>query len=230
MLLILVAFGPLVGHVAEPTLSAVLIVAAVGAFRFKAMATVFRTGLASQIAMMTTLLSTLFLPVQAAVGIGVALSILLQLNREALDLRIVELRPTADGRLAEFSGPIRLESRHITALDVYGSLYYAGARTLQVRLPDPAGLDRPVVIIRLRGRTTLGSTSIVVLADYADRLDQVSGRLYLTGVDPTLVELFRRTGRLKLDAAVRVFTADPVLGESSQAAFKDAEAWLAAEA
>jgi hypothetical protein len=43
-------------------------------------ATIWRTGLTSQIAILTTFAATLFLPVAAAVGIGVALSLLLQLN------------------------------------------------------------------------------------------------------------------------------------------------------
>ncbi len=40
----------------------------------------------------------LFLPGTAAVGIGVALSLLLQLNTEALDLAVVELVPRDGGR------------------------------------------------------------------------------------------------------------------------------------
>jgi sulfate permease, SulP family len=229
MLAILVAFGGLVGQVAIPTLSAVLIVAAVGSFRTQAIVTVFRTGPTSQIAITTTFLATLFLPVAAAVGIGIALSLLLQLNREALDLRVVELEPRPDGKYVEHPAPMQLESRHITVLDVYGSLYYAGARTLQARLPMTGAAERPVVILRLRGRTAVGSTSIVVLSDYAAQLTRANGRLYLTGVDPALLALLRRTGRLGEDAGVHVYASGPVLGESSAAAYRDAEAWLAAE-
>ena len=98
MLLILVAFGGLVGRVVMPTLAAVLIVAAFGSLRFTQVGTVWRSGLSSQIALVTTFLATLFLPVAAAVGIGVALSLLLQLNADAMDLRVVELRPRGDGR------------------------------------------------------------------------------------------------------------------------------------
>ena len=100
----------------------------------------------------TTLVATLLLPVAAAVGIGVALSLMLQLNREALDLRVVQLVPQPDGGLAEQPAPKRVKDDSITALDVYGSLYYAGARTLQARLPQIRDAKRPVVIIRLRGR------------------------------------------------------------------------------
>ena len=210
--------------VALPTLGAILIFAAVGSLRFAEVATILRTGLTSQIAVVTTFAATLFLPVAAAVGIGVALSLLLQLNSEAMDLKMVELLPREDGRFEERSAPSTLTSDHVTILDVYGSLLYAGTRTLQARLPDPAGAEAPVVILRLRGRTSLGSTFVKLVGDYADRLDDVGGRLYLTGLQPTLTEQLDRTG--SIEGPVRAFEATPVVGESTQAAYLDAEAWL----
>ena len=46
--------------------------------------------------------------------------------------------------------------------------------------------EHPAVVLRLRGRATLGATSFAVLADYAERLATVGGCLYLSGVDPAL--------------------------------------------
>jgi SulP family sulfate permease len=224
MLVILVAFSGLVAKVALPTLGAILIFAAVGSLRFAEVATILRTGLTSQIAVITTFAATLFLPVAAAVGIGVALSLLLQLNTEAMDLKVVELLPREDGRFEERRAPSTLTSDHVTILDVYGSLLYAGTRTLQARLPDPARAEAPVVILRLRGRTSLGSTFVKLVGDYADRLDDVGGRLYLSGLQPTLTEQLDRTG--SIERPVRAFEATPVVGESTQAAYLDAEAWL----
>jgi hypothetical protein len=41
-------------------------------------------------------------------------------------------------------------SERVTVLDVCGSLLYAGSRTLQVKLPDPAAAERAVLVLRLR--------------------------------------------------------------------------------
>ena len=71
------------------------------------------------------------MPVAAAVGIGVALSLLLHLNSEAMELTVVELVPREDGRFEERAAPAALTGGHVTILDVYGSLLYAGSRTLQ---------------------------------------------------------------------------------------------------
>lgn len=109
-------------------------------------------------------------------------------------------------------------------LDVYGSLLYAGSRTLQARLPDPAGTHAPAVVLRLRGRTTLGATFIKVVAGYAGRLAAVGGRLYISGLDPSLAAQFRQAGNL--DGPVRIFEATPIIGASTQAAQLAAEAWL----
>jgi SulP family sulfate permease len=227
MLVILVFLGGLVGLVASPTLAAVLIVAGLGAIRPERILTVLRTGAISQVAFVTTLLATLFLPVAAAVGIGVALSLVLQLDRDALDLRVVELVLQPDGRVLERAAPRRLHGETITILDVYGSLYYAGARTLQARLPEISDALNPVVILRLRGRTSLGATSLTVLSGYAERLGAAGGRLYLTGLDPVLMDQFERTGLADASESLQLFPATPIVGESSRLAEQDARAWLA---
>jgi SulP family sulfate permease len=226
MLLILVLFGGVVGLVALPTLAAVLIYAAVGSVKPAEILTIMRTALDSRIALTTTFLATLLLPIQAAVGIGVALSLLLQLRKGAMDLTVVEMVPQPDGSIRERPPPTSLPSGQVTALDVYGSLLYAGARTLQVRLPDATAATAPAVVLRLRGRTSLGATFFVVIADYAHRLEKVGGRLYLSGVDPTMLERMTRSGRLDPSGPVQVFDATDVVGESTLAAYHAAEEWL----
>ena len=224
MLVILAIFSGLVAKIAVPTLGAILIFAASGSLRPGEITSIMRTGRGSQVAVITTFAVTLFLPVAAAVGIGVALSLLLQLNQEAMDLAVVELIPRDDGRFEERPPPATLTSHHVTVLDVYGSLLYAGARTLGAHLPDPAGARSPVVVLRLRRRTSLGATFVKVVGDYADRLAAADGRLYLSGLEPSLTERLSRTGHL--DGPVRTFEATPIVGESTQAAYLDADAWL----
>jgi SulP family sulfate permease len=169
--------------------------------------------------------ATLLLPVAAAVGIGVALSLLLQLNQEAMDLTVVEL-VEEDGQLAQRVAPRVLVSHTVTVLDVYGSLFYAGSRTLQTLLPDPTGTVEPAVVLRLRGRTSLGSTFFTVIAAYARRLDEVGGQLYLTGLEPALAARLHREGHVPLTGTAHLYEATPVLGASTMAALHDAQTWV----
>jgi SulP family sulfate permease len=223
-LVILAVFAWLVAKFTVPALSAILIFAAIGSLRPGEIATILRSGRISQVVVITTFVATLFLPVAAAVGIGVALSLLLQLNQDAMDLAVVELVPRDDGRFEERKPPASLTSFHITVLDIYGSLLYAGARTLQAHLPEPGGARSPVVVLRLRRRTSLGSTFAMVIADYAGQLAGSGGRLYLSGLDSSVTGQLQRSGHV--DGPVRAFEATPVVGESTQAAYLDAEAWL----
>jgi sulfate permease, SulP family len=230
MLLILVLFSGVVGKIPIPTLAAVLIFAAASSLRLGRIDTVLRTGLPSQIAFFVTFTATIFLPVTAAVGIGVGLSLVLQVNQEAVDLTVVRLERDEDHGLAETPKPATLPSREVTLLDVYGSLLFAGARTLQTLLPDPTDAELPVVVLRLRGRTTLGATAFIVLADYADRLRAAGGHLFLSGVDPDLLEQLQKGQRVDLEDAVTVVPASDTILASTQTALDDAEAWLAAHA
>jgi SulP family sulfate permease len=226
MLIILAVFSGAVGYVAMPTLAAILIYAAISSLRWGEIVTIWHTGATSQVAMVTTFVATLFLPIPAAVGISVALSLILQLNRDALDLRVVQLVRTADGRFEEREAPARPADDAVTMLDVYGSLYYAGARTLQARLPDPTGTRSPAIVIRLRGRSTLGATFVIVIKQYAEQVALADGRLFLSGVGPDLVEQLHRTRVDELALRARIFEATAVVGESSEAAYDAAETWL----
>ena len=218
MLLILALFSGVVGAVAMPTLAALLIYAAAGSLRFGQIATIWRTGLTSQIAIATTFVATLLLPVAAAVGLGVVLSLLLQLNQAALDLKVVELVPDADGRLEERPAPAAADQSH----------GHAHRRVRQPPLrrrphppaapprPDRDRSARPSCCACAAG-STLGATFFTVLASYAKQLDAVGGRLYVAGLDPALIAQARRTGTIPDDGPVKLYEADPVIGESSLA-------------
>ena len=226
ILVILVVFSGVVGFVAMPTLAAILIVAAIGSFRTGQIQSILRTGPTSRIAMIATFVATLIFTIPQAVGIGVFISLLLQLNQEALDLRIVELVPQPNGSFSEKPAPRQLSSHTVTLLDVYGSLFYAGARTLQARLPEIADAAAPVVVLRLRGRALLGATAFKVFSDYSESLRAAQGKLYLSGVDPALIEQFTRAGHLQASGPVEMVEATPNLGESSLAAYHQAETWM----
>lgn len=226
MLMILLVASEVVALVAMPTLAAVLVYAAVGSLRITQVSTVLRTGQIPRLAVVATFVATVFLPVPVAVGTGVALSLVLQLDRDALDLVVKQIERRADGAYVERDPPAVLPSGTVILLDVHGSLLYAGSRTLQVRLPDPAASHEAVVVLRLRGRTSLGATFFTVVSDYARRLADTGGRLYLSGVDPGVLDALRRTDRLSADGPIAAYAATDVLGESSEQAVADATVWL----
>jgi SulP family sulfate permease len=220
---ILVALSGIVGEVVMATLAAVLIYAAIRSVDRRRIDLVLRTSAISQIAAITTFIATLALPVATAVGIGVALSLVLQVNRQAVDMRLVRLQIREDGEIEITEPPAVLEDRQVVVLDVYGSLLLAGARTLEARLPDPGHARRPAVVLRLRGHTTVSSTSIEVLARYAHRLEERGGRLYLSGVEPQVETRLRKSHGLEAMGPVEVVMATEIMGASSRTAYRHAK-------
>jgi SulP family sulfate permease len=230
MAVIVVGVPGLVGFIAMPALGALLMVAGASSLK-PSEVTVLRTaGWPSLLAGATTYLATLFLPIQAAVGFGVVLSALLFLGRTASAVELVHLVRHPDGRIEERAAPRRLQGGAITVLDVYGDLFYAGARTFERLLPAAArGTDHPVVVVRLRGRLALGATLIDVLGRYAEQLADVNGRLYLTGVSDAAHQQIVHSDKLHLRGTVRAQRATAFVWESTSAAVADANAWLASE-
>ena len=223
---ILLLIPNLIGLVAMPALAALLVVAGFRTINVAEARSIWMTGPQSRVAIVATYLSTIFLPIQAAVAIGATLSAIFYLNDSSTDIDIREVVELPDGRFEERHPPRHLESGRVIVLAIYGSLFYAGARTLERRLPQPGGASRPVVVLRLRGRTSVGSTLIDVLAAYAVSLAAAGGRLYLSGVDERVRRQIRKSQKLDEEGPVRIFGASRVIGESTAAARADAEAWL----
>jgi SulP family sulfate permease len=226
MLVIVLLVPTLVDRVPMAVLAALMILAGLSALDFREARSIWETGGAARWSILATFAATLILSVPVAVAVGVGLSIVLAMASAASDVKVYEVVRLDDGRLAQADPPVRLPSNEVTVLEVVGSLFFAGARTLGEALPSPVGATRPAVVLRLRGRTNVGSTLIEVIDDYADDIAEVGGRLYLSGVDDRLAAQLRRAGKLDLDRAVELVPAHNVYGESTTNAVDDARAWL----
>jgi sulfate permease, SulP family len=226
MLLIVLLVPDLVGQVPMTVLAALMIMAGISAVDLREVRSIWNIGGAARWAILATFVATLVMSIPQAVAVGVLLTSVLYVFSSAKDVTVRALIPLGDGRFSEGKPPARLPSNAVTVLDVYGSLFFAGARTLADALPSPRNAVRPVVVLRLRGRTRVGATLIEVLDEYADDLAEVGGRLYLSGVDEELAEQLRNIGKLDLEEGVHLVPAGPILGASTAQAWTLASAWL----
>lgn len=151
-MLVFVLLAPeLVGQVPMAVLAALMIMAGISAINLDEVRSIWNVGGPARWLILVTFLATLVLSVPMAVAVGVLLSIVFYLSSSSSDVAVRSLIPLADGRFSESTPPERLPSNAVTVLDVYGSLFFAGARTLAETLPSPEGATRPAVILRLRG-------------------------------------------------------------------------------
>ena len=150
MLIIVLLVPGLIGQVPMTVLAALMIVAGIGAIDIREAHSIWNTGGAARWSISATFLATLVLNIPLAVAAGVVLTVVLYLKSSASDVKVLELVRLGDGRIAASKPPARLASNKVTVLDVDGSLFFAGARTLADALPTPVGATRPAVILRLR--------------------------------------------------------------------------------
>ena len=223
--IVLVA-APLVEQIPMPSLAALLIVAGVQGLRIQPALTIWNTGKVSAAVMVITFLATLSVPLQYAVLLGVALSIVLYVGQQSNRVVITEW-VLAPGRWPqERPAPKELPSHQFTLLQIYGSLFFAAARNLEEMLPTLDHTTRAVVALGLRGSPEVGSTFITVLQRYAEALQARESKLMLVGIDQAVREQLAKTGLLKSIGEENVFLATPQLGEAMNQAVDAAQAWL----
>ncbi|HHY54861.1 MAG TPA: SulP family inorganic anion transporter [Chloroflexi bacterium] len=223
---IVVVAAPLAELVPMPALAALLIVAGYQGLRIEAAQTIWRTGNVPATVMGLTFLATLFIPLQYAVLVGVAFSIVLYVAQQANQVVVTEWVLKPEGFPVEQPAPSVLPSRHLTVLQVYGSLFFAAAKNLEEMLPAVENTTRAAVILTLRGRTEIGSTFVTVLRRYNQTLHAHEGNLFLAGVDEAVHNQLAKTGLLKEIGEANVFPATPQLGEALNTAIDAANAWL----
>lgn len=206
IILAVLLFADGVGYLAMPAIAALLVVAGVEAIKPARIGDVWHSGWEPRVIMLVTFVATLLLPVQEAVFLGVALSMLHYLYASSVDVRIVSLTPLPNGSFAEHQVPAQLQAGQTVVLAAYGSLHFAAAATLEKKLPG--GAPGACVILRLRGVQRAGSTLVTVIEQYAHTLQGSGATLMLTEVNPLLHAQLVKTGTVPICGSDKVFIAE----------------------
>ena len=223
---IVLLVAPLVERVPMPALAALLIVAGFQGLRVPEAVTVWNTSRVSAAIMIITFTATLFIPLQYAVLLGMALSVVLFVFRQSNRVVITQWVLQPKGFPLEQPAPEKLPSHRLTLLHVYGSLFYAAAKNLEEMLPAVDETTHAVVAIGLRGQGQVGSTFVTVLRRYAESLKARDSQLMLIGLDAAGRNQLAKTGVLQLIGEDNVFLATPQMGEAMNRAVAAAQAWL----
>ncbi len=224
--LIVLLFAPLVEQVPMPALAALLIVAGFQGLRIQQAVVAWNTGRVTAVVMIITFIATLFISLQYAVLLGVALSIVLHVAHASNKVKVTEWSLQPNGFPIERQPPKQAPSNRFTLLNIYGSLFFAAASAIEDMLPKVEGSDRAVVAIIVRGETELGSTFMNVIRRYAESLNAGNGRLMLVGVDPAVRDQLAKTGLLSVIGAENIFMAQPQIGAAVNEAAQAASKWL----
>ncbi|MFN8034450.1 MAG: SulP family inorganic anion transporter [Acidimicrobiia bacterium] len=227
MAVVIVAFAGVVGHVAMPALAGLLMLIGVRTIKPADLQSVWKTGLVQKVVLVTTFALTMLIPLQYAVLVGVGLSVVLHVVRQSNQITIKRWELDPDGQITETEPPARLPPDEVVVLQPYGSLFFAAAPVFESGLPAVTDASRhSVVILRLRGRSDLGTTFMDVLSRYAQSLAGLGSKLVIVSANERIQEQLAVTGITDLIGRENVYTGDERVGATLKRAHADAIGWI----
>jgi SulP family sulfate permease len=227
---VILIFGGVVGLIAMPAIAGLLMLVGYRTVKPRDLISVWKTGRMQQVVMGVTFVLTMIIPLQNAVVVGVGISVILYVIRQSNQVEIKRRTPDADGNIVEEDAPQVIEAREVVLLQPYGSLFFASAPVFEKALPMvDAGSTHSVVILRLRGRTDMGTTFMEVLARYAASLRRAGSKLVLVSGDDQLNAQLRVTGVTAVVGSDNIYTSDERVGATVRRAYEDALEWVAAQ-
>ena len=229
MALVILLFGEAVGHIAMAALAGLLMLIGYRTISAADLQSVWRTGSVQKAVLSVTFLLTLVMPLQYAVFLGVGLSVILHVTRQSNQVTARRRILDPDGHLVEVDPPAELPAHEVVVLQPYGSLFFAAAPVFEATLPTVGpGSTNSVVILRMRGRSDLGTTFMDVLHRYAKALEAVDSRLMIVSANERLIEQLAVTGITEVIGADSVYPGDERVGATVKRAYADALAWVEA--
>jgi len=227
MAIIIVLFGWLVDEIAMPALAGLLIVVGFRTIKPRDIVAVWKTGQIQAATMTVTLILTIIIPLQFAVLVGVGMATLLFVVRQSNDLVVKQIVIEEHG-IRETEPPAEIGAHEVVVIQPYGSLFFASASVFEGLLPTVTDESRrSVVIIRLRGRTDLGSTLTETLHRYAEALKASGSRLVLISDSESVRTQLAVTGVTASIGLENIYESDEWLGATLHRAHADALEWVA---
>ena len=189
LLALVLAAAPLVAHVPLAALAGVLFATCVRMVEAGSLLALIRSTRSDAIIVGLTFSVTVAVDLVTAVGVGVAVSVILALRSVARSARIDQV-PLESGDHTEQEHA--LLSEHIVAYRIDGPLFFGAAHRLLLELPDI--VDVRVVILRMSRVTTMDATGARMLGDVITRLERRGIVVLLSGIAPGHEEVLGSLG------------------------------------
>jgi len=229
MAVVIVVFAGVVGYIAMPALAGLLMLIGYRTIKPADLESVWKTGNLQKAVLLVTFVLTMIIPLQYSVLVGVGLSVILHMVRQSNQITVKRRQLDAEGHLVETDPPTELPANEVVVLQPYGSLFFAAAPVFESILPAPTeGSRNSVVVLRLRGRSDLGTTFMDVLYRYAQNLAAVGSKLVVVSTNERIEEQLKVTGLAALIGAENVYRGDERVGAAIERAQVDATAWVEA--
>jgi SulP family sulfate permease len=227
MAIVIVVFGSAVGYIAMPALAGLLMTVGYRTVKPADIKSVWKTGSMQAMVMSVTFVLTMIIPLQNAVLVGVGISMILFVITQSNRVTIKRWLIDDSGNLREVDPPVEVGDSEVVVLQPYGSLFFAAAPVFEEALPGVTdATSHSVVILRLRGRSDLGSTFMDVLRRYAEGLSTADSKLVIISGDERVHQQLATTGVTVVVGTENLYTSDEWVGATLKRAYAESVEWV----
>lgn len=226
VLIFLLAFSRLIGYIPMAALAAVVIFSAAGLINIKLIKVTWHSKINSRVVMVITFISTLVLPLEYAIYLGILSTILIFLV-ESSHLNLSYIIESDDGQYIELPmDHIQHRKSQIAIINIEGDLYFAAAEDLRAKIEEVLSAEIKILILRFRRTHLLASTGVMTLDQIIKSAREKGVEILFCGVQDETYEPLKTAGLTDRIGSSRIFFAKDTLFASMQAALKEAKAIL----
>ncbi len=227
MAVVILALGSVVGYIAMPALAGLLMIVGYRTVKPNDIVSVWKTGKVQAAVMSVTFVLTMLIALQYAVLVGIGISMILYIIKQSNQI-VIKRRVFDDaGNTREIDAPDEIGSDEVVVLQPYGSLFFASAPVFEEEIPNVTdATHNSVVILRLRGRSDLGTTFMDVLFRYAEALRRADSKLVLVSGSERVHEQLAVTRVTSVVGEQNIYMSGEWVGKTLDQAYRDARAWV----
>ncbi|TCJ20241.1 STAS domain-containing protein [Parasulfuritortus cantonensis] len=231
VLITLLFLTPLLYHLPQAVLAAIIIMAVIGLVNFSAVKHAWQASRHDGVAAMVTFVATLLVApdLDRGIMIGAGLAILLYLYR-TMTPRVAQLGRYADGTLRDIKvNPGLPTSPHITAIRFDGSLYFANVAYFEDTILEAVAAkpDAEYVLVVGDAINQLDASGEEVVHHLVSRLRDGGTGIVFSGLKKQVLDVMRQTGLFELIGQENIFATEDQaiaaiyerLGETAQDSF-----------
>lgn len=199
--------------------------------RYADIVLVLRTSWYSSLAMVVTFLATTQIPLQNAIILGAAISILLYCVQAARQASLTALVHDSDGRWHTEDPPDRIEPGSVTVLNYSGVAFFAEVHRIAEQWPAMDDARNAAIVLRVPDIPDIPSSGMLkTLERYQKRLGQQGGRRFLAGAHPVFEQRLRRSGLAERLGDHSVFEEGDLIFGALDEAYAAAQQWVDGQA
>jgi len=226
VLIFLLLFSGLLGYIPIPALASVVIVSAAGLINISLIKLTWQSSLQSKAVMLITFISTLVLPLEYAIYLGILTTIVLHLGVSSR-MNLSYIIENDQGGFLEYPiHGLKDQNPEIAIINIEGDLFFAAVQDLQDQVDRILESEVKVLILRFRRTHHLASNCIMVLDRFVPSAHEKKVHILFCGLKDEVLEPLKTAGLTELIGESRIFLANNQLFYSTLNALNAAKEML----